>query len=306
MRISACYIVKNEENNLPKSLNSLASIVDEIIVVDTGSTDKTVEIASSFGARIYKQIWRDNFALHRNFALQQATGDWIIFLDADEYFVNIEGLDVYLQRADRYPACEGLLLPLLNINPDTDSGQPELIEKVLSLRVWRNKKNYRFTGCVHEQLYVSESGGNMRPLKTIVAHDKFTLHHTGYRRGVMKEKYERYLEMLLTEMEQNGEQPLTARYLADCYFGLGDYEQAAYYASRAITREQQLGIVTVAGYYKLYRYWLEAGKKLCYTDKKLLSIAEKAITDTVKEGNGQAMYQFIDDLFVGTGLISER
>ena len=305
MRISACYIVKNEEKKLPKSMNSLTSVVDEIIVVDTGSTDKTLEIARKYGACIYQQSWQDNFALHRNFALQQATGDWVIFLDADEYFVNIEGLDVYLQQADRFPVCEGLLLPLLNINPDTESGQPELLERVLSLRIWRNKKNYRFTGCVHEQLFVCEAGGNMRPLKTIVAHDKFTLHHTGYRRSLMKEKYERYLKMLLTEMAQNGEQPLTARYLADCYFGLGDFEQAAHYASRAITRERQLGIVTVAGHYKLYRYWLEAGKKLGYTDKELFSIAEKAITDTAKEGNGQAMYQFIEDLLADTCLSSQ-
>lgn len=296
MRVSACYIVKNEEKNLPQSLASLGREADEIIVVDTGSTDKTREIAQGYGAKIYEQIWQENFAFHRNYALSQAKGDWIIFLDADEYFVNSQGLRAYLQRAAKYPDCEGLLLPLLNINPDTDSGQAELLDRALSLRVWRNKDNFRFVGCIHEALYAYETDGRMRPLKTIESHEKFTLHHTGYRRGFMRQKHERYLAMLLREMAEHGEKPLTARYLADCYFGLEDYGQAAYYASRAISREQELGVITVAGYYKLYRYWLESGKRLQYSRKKMTEIAQKALLDTSQEENSPAMQAFIRDL----------
>ena len=296
MHISACYIVKNEEENLAKSLESLQDIVDEIIVLDTGSTDKTIDIARAYGAKIFHQDWQNNFALHRNYALQQAKGDWVIFLDADEYFVNSTGLDTYLQRANSFPACEGLLLPLLNINPDTEDGQPVLLDRALSLRIWRHKDNFRFAGCVHEMLYVYEPAGGMRPLKTIVAHDKFTLHHTGYRSSIIAEKQERYLAMLLKELAEKGEQPFSARYLADCYFGLGDYEKAAYYASRAIDREQESGIVTAAGFYKLYRYWLEAGKKLHYPTAQMTKIMERAILDTSKEENSLAMQQFINDL----------
>ena len=86
MQISSCLIVKNEAENIARCLESIKSISDEIIVVDTGSTDNTVEIAKSYGARIYFYEWDNNFSNARNFALEKATGDWIIFLDADEYF----------------------------------------------------------------------------------------------------------------------------------------------------------------------------------------------------------------------------
>ena len=295
MRISACYMVKNEEQNLDKSLASVANVADEIVLVDTGSTDRTMEIAQEYGARIFQQEWQDNFSLHRNYALDQAAGDWIIFLDADEYFVNAEGLRDYLQRASKYPACEGLLLPLININPDTGTEQAEIISRARSLRIWRNQKNFRFTGCVHEMLYVYEEN-KMRPLNMIEAHEKFTLHHTGYRRKILRQKNAYYLTLLLREIEKYGEQPLSARYLADCYFGLEDYEQAAYYASRAISREQQLGVTTVAGFYKLYLYWLESGKKLHYSSEKMAQIAQKALIDTCNERYSQEMQNFIEDL----------
>lgn len=296
MRISACYIVKNEEQNLDKSLKSVVQAADEIIVVDTGSTDRTMEIAQSYGAHIFAQEWQENFAFHRNYALEQAKGDWVVFLDADEYFVNADGLVDYLKKADEYPSCEGMLLPLININPDTGTDRAEIIDRALSLRIWRNRKNFRFVGCVHEMLYVHETGARIRPLQTITAHEKFTLHHTGYRRSVLKEKNERYRKMLLREIAEHGEQPLSARYLADCYFGLEDYEQAAYYASRAISREQQLGVTTVAGFYKLYRYWLEAGRKLHYTKEKMTEIAQKGLLDTRNENNSQKMQSFIEAL----------
>ena len=85
IKISACYIVKNEERNLRTSLESLKDAVDEIIIVDTGSTDGTLDIAQNFGARIFHETWQDDFSTPRNVALDYAESDWIIFLDADEY-----------------------------------------------------------------------------------------------------------------------------------------------------------------------------------------------------------------------------
>ena len=83
-KISACYIVKNEENNLSRSLESIKKVADEIIIVDTGSEDRTIEIAESYGAKVIKTLWEDDFSKPRNLAIEEATGDWIIFLDADE------------------------------------------------------------------------------------------------------------------------------------------------------------------------------------------------------------------------------
>jgi len=82
--VSFCMIVKNEEKNLVKCLRSIRDIVDEIIIVDTGSTDKTKDIARVFGARVFDFPWTGNFSDARNHSLKQATGDWIFVLDADE------------------------------------------------------------------------------------------------------------------------------------------------------------------------------------------------------------------------------
>jgi len=80
-------MVKDEAKNMPHVLESLADVVDEIIVVDTGSSDNTVEIAELFGAKVYHHPWQQNFSLHRNQSLQYATGDWCLVIDADERVV---------------------------------------------------------------------------------------------------------------------------------------------------------------------------------------------------------------------------
>ncbi|MCB0320244.1 MAG: tetratricopeptide repeat protein [Bdellovibrionales bacterium] len=83
-KISLCMIAKNEEEYLEQALRSVQPIVDEIVLVDTGSTDRTMDIASSFGAKIIEDPWRDDFAASRNVSIAHATGDWILVLDADE------------------------------------------------------------------------------------------------------------------------------------------------------------------------------------------------------------------------------
>ena len=84
MKISACMIVKNEADNLAKTLPSLSQVVDEIIVVDTGSTDETVAVAEKYGAKVLHFTWCDDFSAARNYSLRYATGDWVMWTDADE------------------------------------------------------------------------------------------------------------------------------------------------------------------------------------------------------------------------------
>ena len=86
MKISAVYIAKNEANNIARSLDSIKEAVDELILVDTGSTDETVNIFKSYVGNVFYQEWQDDFSAPRNLALSKTTGDWIIVLDADESF----------------------------------------------------------------------------------------------------------------------------------------------------------------------------------------------------------------------------
>src|SRR5882757_3140262 len=83
-KISLTMIVRNEENNLPRCLESVRGLFDEIVVVDTGSTDRTAEIARSFGARVFDFVWVDDFAAARNAALARARGAYAFWLDADD------------------------------------------------------------------------------------------------------------------------------------------------------------------------------------------------------------------------------
>ncbi|MGK7922121.1 MAG: glycosyltransferase [Trichodesmium sp.] len=85
MNLTFCIIVKNEEKNLPRCLASVKNVVDEIVVLDTGSTDRTTEIAKEFGAKVHYFEWCNDFAAARNESLKYVTGDWILVLDADEY-----------------------------------------------------------------------------------------------------------------------------------------------------------------------------------------------------------------------------
>ena len=101
-RISQCMIVKNEERNIEKALSWGKGVVSEQIVVDTGSTDRTVEIAESMGAKIYHFEWIDDFAAAKNFAISKAKYEWIALLDADEYFSEEDAKKVlYYVRKDR-------------------------------------------------------------------------------------------------------------------------------------------------------------------------------------------------------------
>jgi glycosyltransferase involved in cell wall biosynthesis len=87
MKISACMIVKNEENNIERCLESIVDKVDEIVLIDTGSTDRTVQLAKKYTDKIYYFEWNDNFSEARNYSISKATGDWILIIDADEELV---------------------------------------------------------------------------------------------------------------------------------------------------------------------------------------------------------------------------
>src|SRR5579872_6223363 len=88
--IGACMIVKNEQENLARCLGSLRGAVDDIVVVDTGSTDRTIEIALEFGARVFHFDWIDDFAAARNESLCYATTDWVIWMDGDDELIETE------------------------------------------------------------------------------------------------------------------------------------------------------------------------------------------------------------------------
>lgn len=227
IRISACVIVKDEERNLPRWLDCARALADELVVVDTGSTDRTAELARAAGASVYSFEWRKDFAAAKNFALKKAKGAWVVFLDADEYFSeeDIPKVREHIQRWDKDRHTAGFVCPWVNI--DTDRGGVVLFTGV-QLRVFRRHPDIRYRGAVHEML---RFGGTQ--WRTVTAED-VRIWHTGYSSGTVRKKFERDLAILEAEQKRRGEIWSDAYYFADCCYGLERYEEAMKWARKAI------------------------------------------------------------------------
>ncbi len=191
-KLSLCMIVKDEEKFLPGCLESVKNIVDEIIIVDTGSTDRTVEIACSYGAKIFFFEWKNDFSLARNESLKHATGEWILILDADERLNpgQEEKIKRYLQTN-----FDALYVKVINLGRD---GNPEVVNEYP--RLFRKKEGIKFEGKIHEQIAPSILRADGKLAKT-----DLTITHLGYGQSpeVMNKKYERNLSLLLEQVKEN-------------------------------------------------------------------------------------------------------
>ena len=149
--ISLCMIVRNEEAVLGRCLDSVADLVDEIILVDTGSTDNTKAVAAEYAAKIYDFPWCDDFSAARNYAVSQAVGDYWLWLDADDV---IEGENhEKLRKILEAPEADMVFLPYW-LSFDA-AGTPQMISR--RERIFRRSRGYRFTGAVHEAVVPSGS-----------------------------------------------------------------------------------------------------------------------------------------------------
>ena len=183
--ISACMIVKNEEEFLPNCLNSIKDAVDEIIVVDTGSADDTVNIARNFGAKVYHHPWNDSFSEARNHCLNYASGDWILQIDADEELEQADIPKLRLAISDnRY---NGIIIAIQSIIKDG-------LHTFYYPRVFRRGKGF-YKNIIHEQIIIDGER-----LST-----EIRLYHHGYNldENKMRVKWHRTTHLLKKQIEQN-------------------------------------------------------------------------------------------------------
>lgn len=174
MKISQAMIVKNEEKNIEKALSWGKGIVSEQIVVDTGSTDRTVEIAKSMGAKVYHFLWQDDFSLAKNFAISKCKYPWIAMLDADEYFLEEDAkkLKNIIKQVDKDANIHGLMEALVDLRDK--EGEIRRVDR--TIRIFRNRRDILYRRAIHEQLELLD-GRDF----TVADYSKdLSVFHTGY------------------------------------------------------------------------------------------------------------------------------
>ncbi len=194
-RLSLCMIVKNEAHNLEDLIKPLNCVLDEIIVIDTGSTDKTKEVAKGLGGKVFDFPWCNDFSSARNESIRYATGDYILWLDADD---RLEPHDIKkledLKR--KFPKQRNQAYYFV-INSDGIDGNTQFLQ----LRVFPNIKGVKFEGRIHEQVYPSLTRLGIKFVRTDI-----TIHHTGYHDpNISREKSERNLKIILEGLKSDQE-----------------------------------------------------------------------------------------------------
>lgn len=268
MKISACVIVKNEAKNISSWLANMRQIADEIIVVDTGSTDDTLQIVEQAGIKPYHFTWCNDFAAAKNYAIQQATGDWIVFLDADEYFdaKSVQCFKSELGRYHRNKKIGAIMCQLVNI--DTDN-QNKIIDTMIQVRIFRNVKDIYYKNPVHEQLVT-------KPGKYIMQKN-FALQiiHTGYSASIVRKKAERDLPILKQREEAAKNQQEREQlyvFFMDAYNCLGIFDKVLEYAQKA----EKSGIKVLGGEIHVYECMISAMINLGKPDEEIMEVIQRA------------------------------
>jgi Glycosyl transferase family 2/Tetratricopeptide repeat len=252
-RISAAMIVRDEEAVLADCLQSIRDEVDEIVITDTGSSDRTCDIASTFGARVLNRPWDDDFAAARNHSLNAATGDWILYIDADERLeVTKQG---ELKRI--VVANSGSAAILVHFQPRAS------FTTYLEPRLFRRDPRIRFVGRIHERIWphveilCAEENLNVARCAT-------RLTHIGYN-GDLSRKHRRNLPLLERAVIEDPERVYCWWHLGDTLAALGrrTEAEAALRTAIGIARRSQLPrdcIDASQAYQTLTRLAFDAGE----------------------------------------------
>jgi glycosyltransferase involved in cell wall biosynthesis len=230
--LSLCMIVKNEEKVLARCLESVQGFVDEIIVVDTGSTDTTKAIASQYTEHVYDFVWINDFAIAKNEALRRATSKWILVLDADEYLDKDQKDELRTFLSNNDPELPvGYVLPIYNFIESIHSGQ--FLESS-AVRLFPNSPNLYFERPIHEQLAY-------RYGDVLNKNYPLTIFHTGYLAETIqeKEKSSRNLNIFKDLKSSKNFTEYDYFTLANEYNSIKDYKKALYYYERALTKKTE-------------------------------------------------------------------
>lgn len=234
--VSLCMIIKNEEKNLARCLQSLKPIVDEIIIVDTGSTDRSKILAELFGAKLIEHPWDCDFSAARNAGLEHAAGQWIFIMDADEavspldYETFLNTIEGAVGKNMAFDVVTRNYLPTINTEqwqandghyPDQEAGGGWTPSN--KVRIFPNLKTIRFVNPIHEMV-----DNSLRHAGISISKSAIPIHHYGYlNTDRQQEKGEQYYLLGKMKLEKSGDTDSKAfTELAIQAGGIGRYEEA--------------------------------------------------------------------------------
>ncbi len=232
--ISLCMIVKNEEDVIGRCLESvkihLKEVVDELIVVDTGSTDNTVNIAKEYGAKIHNFEWCNDFGKARNYSTEKAKNDWVIVLDADEFIDNADITELKNIQANKYEKVRAALyIRDINHQGVISSFNP-------LVRVY-NRRFYKFDGIIHEQVVPKFN------FNTQLYQLNLVCNHTGYNTDIIqsKNKIERNKILIKEYLKEHPDDPYMTAQLGLVYKMEGRREDAIKCLEAYVFNEKYIG-----------------------------------------------------------------
>lgn len=255
--VSVCIIVKNEELHIEECCRCLLPYGFEIVIVDTGSDDRTLELARKYTDHIYHFDWCDDFSAAKNYAMAKASHDWILSLDCDEYVEKIDqpALQAYMEQL---PSCAGRILIR---NRFTENGQTAFEQVRVSRFV--DRRYFHFEGAVHEQL-VPKPGCGRNAASNPIQSQKYvysapiTVLHVGYdgTEEEMLNKCRRNITLLETELQVRGADPYLYFQLGQSYRRLHDYEKAILYFDSGLAMDVDPAMDYVQTMVESYGYTL--------------------------------------------------
>jgi tetratricopeptide (TPR) repeat protein len=284
MTLSLCMIVKNEADCLADCLASVVGVVDEIVVVDTGSTDDSGAIAQGFGARVIPFEWVDDFSAARNESLRHATGDWILVLDADERLAPGHGPALRALLSDASVAGYSLV-----IENRVGSAHDYSSQHAPAFRLFRNMPTIRYAGRIHEDASASarQTGMALKPSTVRIVHLGYL---SDWREA--KRKRERNLPLLERQVAEQPDSGFACFNLAEALKLMDRLDQAEWYYRRALSLLKRQRVSPQTPYYANLYFSLADLYRLKRDFKTAHQVLDEAI----------ALYPTLPDLTYTKGL----
>ncbi len=229
-RLTVAMIVRDAEDLLRDSLESIESIADEIVIADTGSADKTIDVANEFGAKVVEREWSDDFSAARNFCLKHVTGDWILWLDAGDRLSAADAAR-FREQIDTNPTLAAAYLMFVEIPPNATNAA----ERIAQVRLAPKHPLIKFQGRVRETMIDSLTTAQVgiEPLDVCICRSS-----REHERNIKTAKAKRNIRLAEADIRDSGLKPELLNCLGDAFQTLEDHDRAIQFFRHALQASQ--------------------------------------------------------------------